>query len=329
MRLLDKVLFNEHHFPCVASCAHEYSRKVTLGYDRMRTSTVVIAGLARSIASILPATMLRVELLGRTFANYQVLIFENDSIDETAIMLRDWSETNPRIDVVSENLRAPRSQPIRCPSRADRMAFYRKRCQERIRQQYASADFVILFDTDLEGGWSPDGIASTFGHDDWDFVGSNGIIYKRSGWDVNRAAHFDAWAYREHLDFRPLKTKYVNKLSFQRGQAMVSLPSCFGGLGVYPMNAYLAGEYSGGDIEHVAFHRSMREHGFNRTFMNPSQLVVYGRKRRRLDGFVKRIQQASQMLLLHHRIPWRFEKQLDYRKFPISHLEATLTQRAA
>jgi glycosyltransferase involved in cell wall biosynthesis len=320
MRLLDYVHFNEQYFPAVSSCAHDYARKIAAGYDRMRCSTVVIAGLARSIASILPATMLRMELLGKTFANYHILIYENDSNDETPAMLREWAATNPRVEIVSEKLGAPASLPIRCSSRGERMAHYRGLCQRRIREKYSSADFVILIDTDLEGGWSPDGIASTFAQDNWDFVGSNGVIFKRLGWQANTVVHFDAWAFRNDLEFKPLSTKFVNKLSFERGQPFVPLPSCFGGLGIYRMEAYLAGEYRGGDIEHVSFHRTMREKGFDRTFLNPSQLVVYGRKHRRLDVWVKRAQRLFQLLFFRRRIPWRFEKTIDYRETPVRFL---------
>ncbi len=288
----------------------------------MRRSTVIIAGLARSIASVLPATMLRMELLGKTFANYQILVYENDSVDETPEILRDWAASNQRVTIVSETLGAPASLPIRCSSRADRMAHYRARCQSLIREKLGAAEHVILVDTDLEGGWSPDGVASTFGEENWDFVGSNGVIFKRQGWQVNAMAQYDAWAYREDVGFNPLSTKYVNNLVYQRGQPLIPLPSCFGGLGVYRMEAYLAGDYSGGDIEHVSFHRSMREKGFHRTFLNPSQLVVYGRKHRRFDSWVKRAQRASQFFLFHRRIPWRFEKSIDYRQFPFHSLDS-------
>jgi hypothetical protein len=331
MRLLDHVQFNEHLFPADPSYAHEYSRKLAKGYERMRRSTVVIAGLARSIASILPATMLRMELLGKTFVDYQILVYENDSNDETPAMLREWASSNHRVSVVSENLGAPASQPIRCLSRADRMAYYRSQCQNLIRASYSSASYVILVDMDLEGGWSPDGVASTFAEESWDFVGSNGIVFRRRGWRVNAIAQYDAWAYRENLDFEPLTTKHVNTLIYQRGEPFVPLPSCFGGLGVYRMDAYLAGEYRGGDIEHVSFHRSMRERGFDQTFLNPSQLVIYGRKHRRLDGWIKRAQKLNRLCLFQRRIPWRFENTIDYRQFPLHFEEsfADSSHRAA
>jgi len=261
-------------------------------------------------------------LLGKTFADYQILVYENDSIDETPQILSDWEASNHRVTIVSETLRAPASLPIRCSSRADRMAHYRARCQAQIRDRFGPADHVILVDTDLEGGWSPDGVASTFAEENWDFVGSNGVVFKRRGWQVNAIAQYDAWAYREDLDFTPLSTKYVNKLIYQRGEPFIPLPSCFGGLGIYRMDAYLAGEYGGGDIEHVSFHRSMREKGFDRTYLNPSQLVVYGRKHRRFDPWVKKAQQASRFFLFQRRIPWRFEKSIDYGQFPFHYMES-------
>ena len=57
------------------------------------------------------------------------------------------------------------------------------------------------------------------------------------------------------------------------------------------MPAFQAGKYAGGDIEHVAMHRSMREQGFGRLFLNPSQIVHYGRRHRSRDRLVHQCQQ--------------------------------------
>ncbi|MFN9914307.1 MAG: hypothetical protein ACK53L_17090, partial [Pirellulaceae bacterium] len=59
MELLDEIRFDEHLFPARPECAHEYSKKVSLGYDRMQQTSAVLVGLARNVAPILPATMLR------------------------------------------------------------------------------------------------------------------------------------------------------------------------------------------------------------------------------------------------------------------------------
>ena len=49
----------------------------------MRQSRTVICGLARNIATHLPGTMARIERLGSMFADYRVLVYENDSTDAT------------------------------------------------------------------------------------------------------------------------------------------------------------------------------------------------------------------------------------------------------
>jgi hypothetical protein len=79
-------------------------------------------------------------------------------------------------------------------------------------------------------------------------------------------------------------------MTYLRGESLFPLTSCFGGLGVYRMKAFAAGEYdSGTDIEHVPFHRSMRQNGYGRVFLNPSQITLYGRRHRTYDAIANRI----------------------------------------
>jgi hypothetical protein len=132
-------------------------------------------------------------------------------------------------------------------------------------------------------GWSDEGVANTFGHDDWDFVGSNGLIARRCGFSLNMFLQYDAWAFRLDEQFTPLATAAVNYLSWRRGQPLFPVTCSFGGLGVYRMPAYLAGVYSGHDVEHVTHQQAARACGFKRVFLNPSQITLYGRHRRRSD----------------------------------------------
>lgn len=160
------------------------------------------------------------------------------------------------------------------------LAAYRNRVLQMLRTEFADFQHGIVLDTDLKGGWSTDGIANTFGHEDWDVVGSNGIIFKRLGRELNVPVQYDAWAFRWDDQFTPLPTGVVNALQWQRGQSFVPVSSCFGGLAVYRMPALLSANYDGWDSEHVPLHRQMRRNGFNRMFLNPSQMTVYGRRHR-------------------------------------------------
>ena len=80
----------------------------------MRDQRVVIAGLARNIAAILPKTVARVERLGSCFRDYRVVVYENDSSDGTLAQLQQWQSRNPRVALLSESCGDPVNRPVRC-----------------------------------------------------------------------------------------------------------------------------------------------------------------------------------------------------------------------
>lgn len=284
--MLNDITFPEAKFSPPRHLQADYERHVQLGRRRMSASTAVIGGLARDLARLLPLTIARIEQIGAMFADYRVVIYENDSRDETAQMLTDWAARNPKVHVTIERRGDPINRSTFCLKRAERMAYYRNQCLETIRDRFAHFSHAIIVDTDLEGGWSFDGLANTFGQDNWDFVGSNGVTLRRSGLSVNTLRQYDAWAFRNDEAFTRIGTEQVNLMCFTRGEPLVPVTCSFGGLGVYRMPAYLAGQYAGHDVDHVTHQQVARPQGFTRTFLNPSQIALYGRHRRTWDPVV-------------------------------------------
>lgn len=252
--------------------------RALLGRRAMGQRRVVICGLARNVASVLPATIRGIERLGETFADYRVVIYENDSADRTAAVLQDWSGANHRVACLSERRGDPVNRPIRCRRRATRMATYRNYYLDYIRQHYIDFDFAIVIDTDLGSAWDECGIATTFASSNWDFVGSYGVIY-RYATGVYTPMHYDAWAYRTWGSDAPVSTKVANRFTPAPQEGLIPVNSCFGGLGIYRLNSLLSSRYSGEDCEHVPLHRRMRQQGFDRIYMNSEQLTFYGVKR--------------------------------------------------
>jgi len=277
-------VFPEHAFPPRAERADEYLATCRRGYAAMAATRVVITGLARNVGRILPLTIRRVENLARCFADHRVVVYENDSTDDTRWLLSRWAGDDRRVEAVSEVLDDPVNPTTRCLDRAERMATYRRRCQEVVLDRHGRFDAVIIVDFDVQGGFSIDGIASTFGHRDWDFVGSNGLICRRNGLRMNALRQYDTWALRFDAALTPLSTRAVGGLVYERGEPLVPVTSCFGGLGIYTMDAYRIGRYTGADLEHATFHRALLAAGRERLFLNPSQMVVYGRRHRIGDG---------------------------------------------
>ncbi|HEY4232030.1 MAG TPA: hypothetical protein VGM76_01260 [Lacipirellulaceae bacterium] len=279
--------FPEYAFPLAPEFAALYAERFERGRERMRKSRVIFAGLVRNAIDVLPLTIERIERLANGFADHRIVVYENDSTDGTQELLTAWAAAMPKVSVVSESLGAPLNPNTRSSSRADRMAACRNRYHALIAKRFAGFDCVIVLDMDVPGGWSEDGIANTFGCDNWDFVGSNGIILQRVHLRFNTYLHYDAWAYRQYGSYEPMPAPIVNNFGWQRGEPLVSVFSCFGGIGIYRMPAFLSAQYAGSDCEHVALHRGMRDAGYGRQFLNPSQLVFYGRKVKTLEGVVK------------------------------------------
>jgi hypothetical protein len=279
-------VFPEHAFPPLPELAEEYYAACRRGYAVMAASRVAITGLARDVGQILPLTIRRIENLARCFADYRVVVFENDSRDDTKLILARWGRANRRVLITSENLADPVNPTTRCLDRAARMAFYRSRCQETVLDHCRRYDAAILIDFDVQGGFSIDGIASSFGSPGWDFVGSNGLICRRAGLRMNSLRQYDTWALRFDAALTPLSTAAAGGMVYDRGAPLVPVTSCFGGLGIYAMDAYAAGQYGTDDLEHATFHRRLIGQDFSRLFLNPSQLVIYGRRHRFGDRLV-------------------------------------------
>jgi hypothetical protein len=190
--------FPEQSFECNPTDRDGYQRRVERGRERMKESTVVFCGLCRDVRHFLPRLAARVERLGAMFRDYRVVLYENDSKDRTLEFLSDWRAANPRIEVLGESVGVARYPQIDSAARAEWLARCRNRYRERVAAEYADFDHAIVIDTDLAGGWSYDGVAHTFGEDDWDGVGSYGVVR-------HPAARPGRPCFRHHdvLAFRP------------------------------------------------------------------------------------------------------------------------------
>jgi hypothetical protein len=204
------------------------------------------------------------------FADYRVVIYENDSQDETVGILRAWQQQDPKVTILSEVLHAPRWGSIQSLERTAQLAAYRNRYRELAIERFHDFDFIVVVDTDLLG-WSYDGSANTFGLFGWDAVTARGNTI----WH-GRPAFYDGWAFRA-LDHPEVHTEEaeIRSMVFPRGTPPVPVLSSFSGLGVYTMQAMRAARYGGTDCEHVVLHRNMRAAGFGSIFMNPSLITLY------------------------------------------------------
>src|SRR4051812_29908986 len=66
---------------------------------------VLICGICKDVETRLPYTIQIIEDIGNLFADYQVIVYENNSKDKTPKLLQKWSRKNNRVNVTSEKLK--------------------------------------------------------------------------------------------------------------------------------------------------------------------------------------------------------------------------------
>lgn len=255
--------FPESAFPCPAEAQDEYLACIDAGRARMHEASVAICGVCRDVRNFLPRMAASIERLAAHFADSHVILIENGSIDATAEFLRDWSAANNRVHIEHRN--------------AGHLVACRNRYRQIVADRFSTSDYVIVLDLNLAGGFSLDGIAHTMGCREWDFVGSYGLGRRRLNarrveWPYE---HFDGGAFRTESRTHSLAKTPPAELRFQRGDPLIPVASCFGGLGVYRTAAFLSASYGDSECEHVAFHDSLRRAGFHRQFLNPNQIVLH------------------------------------------------------
>lgn len=263
--------FPESAYPAISEFRHEYSQKVVEGAYKMSQSTVVIAGLVRTISDNIKYLLPRIERLGGMFKHYEVVLYENDSTDSTLSQLLQWSMSNPNVYIINQVLNKKRHEQDRTDDRTNDMAFYRNQYLEFMERKCKDYEYIIMLDTDVRGGYSYEGFANSFSYT-WDGCGSNGILYEN-----NRRVFFDSFAFRRLNHPTVHDSDEINGLLYNRGEPLIKVDSCFGGAGIYRREAIEGIRYGGGDCEHAVFHKRMKEAGYNNLYLNPSQIILYNK----------------------------------------------------
>lgn len=241
-----------------------YNELCRLGEKRSREKSIVICGLARDIENF-HFIKSYIERIGSMFKFYHVIIYENDSTNDTPQQLNAWADSCNNVKVISEKLNKVRHEQDQSLQRRIDMAFYRNSYLK-----YAlvyKSDYVLVLDMDIKGV-SYEGILNSVAWD-LDVIGSNGFLYRKD--KEPHKIYFDSWAYRgKGEDYTPKS----NLLNFQRGESPVECDSVFGGAALYKSHVLKDTEYQSWSCDHVTLHKQIRDKGY-RVWLNPSQIVLY------------------------------------------------------
>lgn len=237
------------------------------------TSSAVFAACARDCAQYLPNVLANLERISKFYDLVAWVIIENDSIDETKNILRQWAHKRPNANVLTFNGLTDQSS-----SRSERIAVARNKYLDFINKSpYRVFDHLYVVDLDFPNAalFDAEQVNAAVGF----LNGNKGVaaVFANSA-----PVYYDIWALR-HPQWCPsdcwLEVQqyagvvggekalehfvYSRQIAIESNTPPIQVYSAFGGFGIYRMEWALRSRYNGKtsegvDIcEHVPFNQEI------------------------------------------------------------------------
>lgn len=219
-------------------------------------TNVIICGVIKNCSNTLQQNIDLAIETGELFHNYKIIIYENNSTDETKYIL-DTNRTNSNIHIISEDIDPEyikKTSRIWAyteitgsdhPCRIEQICNARNKVIDEINKpDYDIYNYIIWIDMDSDGGWKMKGIKDSFDKkEQWDVVYANGIRSK------NNLNYYDLYAFRspDYL-YGPeiIGEHFWNNLSiltFNMKDGLIPIYSGFGGIGVFKKDIFKCHRY--------------------------------------------------------------------------------------
>jgi glycosyltransferase involved in cell wall biosynthesis len=232
----------------------------------MSVSHLIVGAVARDVAPYLQNILTSIDKAGHKFASYQVIIYENDSRDQTREILQAHAGSRIQYSLIFET-------GVTESSRTHRLANARNKVLDTAKSLHVSEPaYLLLLDVDDVNakGTFADSIDTCFHYGDWDALFAN-----------QRGVYYDLWALREPggLDYDIWERAALNHDTWEsidrwrsvrlEQDPLIPVMSAFGGGGLYRLAAIpQTARYSGETCEHVSFHAAMVASGSSQLFIN-------------------------------------------------------------
>jgi glycosyltransferase involved in cell wall biosynthesis len=281
-----------------------YKNKTQLEYGRLHLarSRVIICGMIRDREDQIPRLRQQIESITNVFADYAIVIVENDSKDGTRHELIRWAQdkqVNGRIHVIgcgnqinvdrSCNLSLAPTKPKVGPNmlRIEKMVLLRNIYMKYIEDnaQLAKYEYVLVQDFDLWSYTYIDGLLATGFYLSMDptidAICANGILQnKLLNGMIPYKTYFDLYAHRDVHDWNwSFKYKDIWSSLFRQypcNTGLIPVQSCFSGQTIYQFKSIrgkryrtYVNSYQEAICEHVGLHETL-----NKIYLN-SEMIFY------------------------------------------------------
>lgn len=270
-----------------------YKNSVERGFLNCKSKSLIICCLCRDIRSVFLHNKKKLEQIAACFKKYKIILFENDSNDNSRDILKAWEKENQNVKLIScssfsdskdciLNTKTGYEYGALSNMRISKMAFYRNKYLELTMKDYSDYDYMIVFDFDIKGGLYLDGMIKNFDpllEKKWDavfasgyqgtsiFQGRSTVLYDSLAY-VNYDDSYDKKATLMHL-LKDMNKKYKKPYNHD----LIPIKSAFNGMAIYKIKSINNIKYSSDTrCEHIDFHKKMYDNG-KKIYLSPSFIL--------------------------------------------------------
>ena len=212
---------------------------------------VLLCGTCKNVGHVLPSTINIMEKIGGLFADYKIIIHENNSTDNTKSILQNWASQNANVYIQLEDLTPEEIAKVAINIdkdggyfKADFIARGRNIVLDKaLSPEYEGYDYIIMMDMDFETPPPAESIIEIFSSDqEWDAVFAYGLSKIDEYWDW--------YAFRDYN--QPLGPELLGhdwfvpkKWFLNQEDQWYPVYSAFGGCGIYKKSSIKGCRYSG------------------------------------------------------------------------------------
>lgn len=164
----------------------EYIDNVINGKNIASDKKIVICSIARNISNIFDKTKTRLEYIGSKFDKYKIILFENDSTDNSRELLTNWTKLNNDVILLDccnlgncdciLKTKTGYGYGVFSEKRLSKMALYRQQYLDFVNKYYSNYDYMLVVDFDLDGCTNINGLFDSIAKKDWGAIFCNGRV---------------------------------------------------------------------------------------------------------------------------------------------------------
>jgi hypothetical protein len=255
---------------------YEYYTIHPTEWEHISSKRIVFAGLARNTESTIQKNIRSFQDIGHYFHDYKIILFENDSHDNTRQHIIDISKEDPNVILIDCENSCKFNEKVLYDTgalssyRIDKMTFFRNKYLDYVQQYYSDYDYMVVFDFDSDGTISLKNLVRSLSHtNDWDCIAANGqspvsgtlglatIMYDSMAFCETENDLLRSKTRQDTLPILLYKQLKTIPISFQTN--LYPVKSAFNGLCIYRIPSILNKRYEPGwSCEHNSLNSQLK-----------------------------------------------------------------------